>query len=167
MKTMASILLVIGGGAGGYVAAICAGQLGIPTVLVEADKLDGTCLNVGCIPSKALTHAADEFHKACGFAGASPLGIQVQAPGIDLVQTQRWKDGLVGKLTDGVGVLLRKAGVKVVRGWATIVDGKTVDVATGDRRPATARGCASSANTCCWPPGRRRYHCPACHSGGR
>jgi dihydrolipoamide dehydrogenase len=135
MKTTTTTLLVIGGGPGGYVAAIRAGQLGIPTVLVEADKLGGTCLNVGCIPSKALIHVAGEFEKVSRFAGASPLGIQVQAPAVDLAQAQRWKDGVVAKLTGGVGALLRKAGVKVVKGWATLVDGKTVEVAGAEGEP--------------------------------
>lgn len=121
-------LLVIGGGPGGYVAAIRAGQLGVPTVLVEADRLGGTCLNIGCIPSKALIHAAEEFEKARHYADLSPLGIQVQSPRIDLLQTVRWKDGIVGRLTGGVGALLKKAGVEVVSGRARIVDGKTVDV---------------------------------------
>jgi dihydrolipoamide dehydrogenase len=135
MKTTTTTLLVIGGGPGGYIAAIRAGQLGIATVLVEADKLGGTCLNVGCIPSKALIHVADEFEKARAFAGTSPLGIHIQSPAIDLAQAQRWKDGVVGKLTGGVGALLRKAGVKVVKGWATIADGKTVDVAAAEGEP--------------------------------
>ncbi len=135
MKSRTTTLLVIGGGPGGYVAAIRAGQLGIPTVLVEGDKLGGTCLNVGCIPSKAIIHAADEFERATGFTGNSPLGIQVQSPRIDLAQTQRWKDGIVNRLTGGVGALLKKAGVQVVQGWATIVDGKTVDVATAEGEP--------------------------------
>ncbi len=135
MKTMNTTLLVIGGGPGGYVAAIRAGQLGIATVLIEADKLGGTCLNIGCIPSKALIHAADEFQRTCGFAGDSPLGIRTASPSIDLAQTQRWKDGIVGKLTGGVAALVRKAGVKVVKGWATIVDGKTVDVAAAEGEP--------------------------------
>jgi dihydrolipoamide dehydrogenase len=135
MKTMNTTLLVIGGGPGGYVAAIRAGQLGIATVLIEADKLGGTCLNIGCIPSKALIHAADEFQRTCVFTGDSPLGIRTNSPNIDLAQTQRWKDGIVGKLTGGVGALVRKAGVKVVKGWATIVDGKTVDVAAAEGEP--------------------------------
>ena len=129
MKTRTTKLLVIGGGPGGYVAAIRAGQLGIPTLLVEADRLGGTCLNVGCIPSKALIHAADAFERACGFSAGSALGIRVQAPAIDLAQTQRWKDGITARLTTGVGALLRRAGVQVLKGWATIVDGKTVDIA--------------------------------------
>jgi len=135
MKTKNTTLLVIGGGPGGYVAAIRAGQLGIPTILVEAERLGGTCLNVGCIPSKALIHAADEFERARGFAAGSPLGIQVQAPHIDLAQTQRWKDGIVQRLTGGVGALLKKAGVQVVTGWARIVDGKTVELADRDGEP--------------------------------
>lgn len=132
MKNRTTTLLVIGGGPGGYVAAIRAGQLGVPTVLVEMDKLGGTCLNIGCIPSKALIHAADEYERATGFAGGSPLGIRVQAPAIDLAQTQRWKDGITAQFSGGVGALLRKAGVQVLQGRATIVDGKTVDVAVQD-----------------------------------
>ncbi|NRF71427.1 dihydrolipoyl dehydrogenase [Aquincola sp. S2] len=128
MRTQHTTLLVIGGGPGGYVAAIRAGQLGIPTVLVEGEKLGGTCLNIGCIPSKALIHAADEFEKARHWANSSPLGIHVQQPGIDVAQTVRWKDGIVSRLTGGVDVLLKKAGVQVVRGWATLRDGKTADV---------------------------------------
>jgi dihydrolipoamide dehydrogenase len=135
MKTKNTTLLVIGGGPGGYVAAIRAGQLGISTVLVEADKLGGTCLNVGCIPSKAWIHAADEFERAMGYNGSSPLGIQAQSPRIDLAQTLRWKDGIVQRLTGGVGALLKKAGVQVVKGWASVVDGKTVDVATEEGEP--------------------------------
>jgi dihydrolipoamide dehydrogenase len=121
-------LLIIGGGPGGYVAAIRAGQLGIPATLVEGARLGGTCLNIGCIPSKALIHAAEEFEKARHYADNSPLGIQVQSPRIDLLQTVRWKDGIVDKLTGGVGALLKRHGVTVVNGWARIVDGKTVDV---------------------------------------
>jgi len=132
MKNRDTRLLVIGGGPGGYVAAIRAGQLGIATTLVEAQALGGTCLNIGCIPSKALIHAADAFAQARSYGGASPLGIRVPSVQLDLQQTQRWKDGIVAKLTGGVGALLRKAGVQVLEGRATIVDGKTVDVAVAD-----------------------------------
>jgi dihydrolipoamide dehydrogenase len=122
-------LLIIGGGPGGYVAAIRAGQLGIPTVLVEGADLGGTCLNIGCIPSKALIHAADAFHQAASYADDSPLGIRTGAPTIDVTRTVAWKDGIVKRLTGGVGALLKKNGVKVVQGWARILDGKTVEVA--------------------------------------
>jgi dihydrolipoyl dehydrogenase len=128
MTSHATTLLIVGGGPGGYVAAIRAAQLGIPTTLVEGDRLGGTCLNIGCIPSKALIHAAHEFEKAHRYAQDSALGIRVQAPRIDIAQTVRWKDGIVAKLTAGVASLLKKHGVHVVTGWARIVDGKTVDV---------------------------------------
>ncbi len=122
-------LLIIGGGPGGYVAAIRAGQLGIPTVLVEGGALGGTCLNIGCIPSKALIHLADRFHETRALAGQdSPLGIRTQAPTLDLARGIAWKDGIVKRLTTGVEALLKKNKVTVVRGWARIVDGKTVDV---------------------------------------
>jgi len=130
MNSKSTTLLVIGGGPGGYVAAIRAGQLGIPTVLVEGQALGGTCLNIGCIPSKALIHAAGEFEHARHFANASALGIKVQSPQIDVAQTVRWKDGIVSRLTGGVGSLLKRAGVQVVQGWASIEDGKTVLVQT-------------------------------------
>jgi dihydrolipoamide dehydrogenase len=130
--TLETTLLIIGGGPGGYVAAIRAGQLGIKTVLVEGAQLGGTCLNVGCIPSKAMIHAAEEFHKACHYAAegadASPLGIRAAAPSIDVNRAVAWKDGIVKRLTGGVGALLKKNGVQVVRGWARILDGKTVEV---------------------------------------
>ncbi|PRC92886.1 dihydrolipoyl dehydrogenase [Solimicrobium silvestre] len=128
MHTQTTTLLIIGGGPGGYVAAIRAAQLGIATTLVEAAELGGTCLNIGCIPSKAMIHAAEEFAKACEYAGTSPLGIHVQAPRIEVSQTVLWKNGIVGKLTGGVGALLKKHNVTVIKGWAKIVDGKTVDV---------------------------------------
>ncbi len=121
-------LLIVGGGPGGYVAAIRAAQLGIQTVLVEGAALGGTCLNIGCIPSKALIHAAEEFDHAQHYAGSSPLGIKVQSPSLDVATLMTWKDGIVGRLTGGVGTLLKKHGVQVVRGWARIVDGKTVSV---------------------------------------
>lgn len=130
--TKITTLLVIGGGPGGYVAAIRAGQLGVPTILVEGAQLGGTCLNIGCIPSKALIHAAEEFDKARHYAGESALGISVSQPAIDITRTVSWKDGIVGKLTGGVGALLKKNGVQVVQGWASLLDGKTAEVATAD-----------------------------------
>jgi dihydrolipoamide dehydrogenase len=121
-------LLVIGGGPGGYIAAIRAAQLGIKTTLVEARFLGGTCLNVGCIPSKALIHLAGEFDRVQRFSSDNALGIRVQQPAIDAAQAVRWKDGIVRRLTGGVATLLRKHGADVIDGWAEIVDGKTVDV---------------------------------------
>src|SRR3954463_8986115 len=106
MEIKSTTLVVIGGGPGGYVAAIRAGQLGIPTVLVEGERVGGTCLNVGCIPSKELIHAAPGFEEATRWAGDSKIGIKVQSAAIDLARTMAWKDGIVAKLTGGVGALL-------------------------------------------------------------
>jgi dihydrolipoamide dehydrogenase len=124
-------LLVIGGGPGGYTCAIRAGQLGIDVVLVEARKPGGTCLNVGCIPSKALIHAADEFEVATRAAsGENPFGISAASPRLDFAKCIAWKDGIVQRLGAGVGALMKKANVKVVPGWCRFRDGKTVEVET-------------------------------------
>ncbi|MET0743280.1 MAG: dihydrolipoyl dehydrogenase [Microvirga sp.] len=131
MKDITCRLLVIGAGPGGYVCAIRAGQLGIDTVIVEARRPGGTCLTGGCIPSKALIHAAEEFGRAVHLAdGRTPLGITASRPAIDLARTIAWKDGIVDRLSGGVSGLLKKARVKVVQGWATFRDGKTVAVET-------------------------------------
>jgi len=131
MKEIQTKLLVIGAGPGGYVCAIRAGQLGIDTVIVEAKKLGGVCLNVGCIPSKALIHAADEFHAAAQLSlGKSPLGISAGAPTLSLAKTIAWKDQIVGRLTSGVSALLKRGKVKIVVGVARFRDGKTVAVET-------------------------------------
>jgi dihydrolipoamide dehydrogenase len=131
VKDISCKLLIVGAGPGGYVCAIRAAQLGIDTVLVEAGRLGGTCLNVGCIPSKALIHAADEFSRIARIAaGTSRLGISAGKPEMDFSQTMLWKDGIVSRLTNGVAGLLKKSEVKVVEGWARFRDGKTVDVET-------------------------------------
>jgi len=141
MKTQSTTLLVIGGGPGGYVAAIRAAQLGVKTVLIEGAQLGGTCLNIGCIPSKALIHAAEAFERVRDYAADSALGIRVDSPRIDLAQTLRWKDGIVARLTTGVAALLKKNGVQVLQGWARIVDGKTVELAPADDGEALRIAC--------------------------
>ncbi|MGH7186188.1 MAG: dihydrolipoyl dehydrogenase, partial [Pseudomonadota bacterium] len=120
-------VLIVGGGPGGYVAAIRAGQLGLDVVLVEEAALGGTCLNVGGIPSKALIHAAEAYEQA-----KSPrFGLSIKRASLDFAQTVAWKDGIVARLTGGVAGLVKKAGVKTLRGRATIIDGKNVRVETG------------------------------------
>jgi len=124
-------VLVVGGGPGGYVAAIRAGQLGLETVLVEADRLGGTCLIRGCIPSKALIHAAGKFAGMRAAVGGDALGITLREPPvIDMAKTVAWKEGIVDRLSGGVGALLRKAKVHVLHGWANFADAKTCTVAT-------------------------------------
>lgn len=131
LKPMSCKLLILGAGPGGYVCAIRAGQLGIDTVVVEARRPGGTCLNVGCIPSKALIHAAEAFEAAKAAASAgNPLGISASAPILDLEKTMEWKAGIVGRLTGGVAGLMKKAGVKYVSGRARFQDGETVLVTT-------------------------------------
>jgi len=122
-------VLVVGGGPGGYVAAIRAGQLGLDTVIVEADRLGGTCLIRGCIPSKALIHVADKFEEMQHAIGKGSLGISIpQPPALDFAETVRWKEGIVNKLNSGVGALLKRAKVKVIQGWAEFSDAKTCTV---------------------------------------
>lgn len=131
MKEINCKLLVIGAGPGGYVAAIRAGQLGIDTVIVEMSKPGGTCLNIGCIPSKALIHAAEDYSAAVENARKpSPYGLSVSSPVLDFTRTQDWKNGITQRLTAGVSALLKKAGVKTVYGKARFLDGKTVAVET-------------------------------------
>src|SRR5579875_744711 len=126
-QTINTKLLVLGGGPGGYVAAIRAGQLGIETVLVEGDKLGGTCLIRGCIPSKAVIHAASKFqHMAEAAEAGGAHGIRLSAPpSLDMGELVKWKDGVVGKLNGGVAMLLKRAKVKVVEGWGVFTDAKT------------------------------------------
>src|SRR5947209_7726081 len=131
MKDISCQLLIIGAGPGGYVCAIRAGQLGLDTVIVEANKVGGACLNVGCIPSKAFIHVAEEYEKAALMAaGGSPLGISVSKPQLDLAKTVVWKDGIVSRLTSGVSGLLKRNKVKIVVGAAKFRDGRTVVVET-------------------------------------
>lgn len=134
MADIAAKVLVVGGGPGGYVCAIRAGQLGLDVVLAEQGGLNGglggTCLNVGCIPSKAIIHAADAYHQAVTQATLAPFGLRVERPTIDFGLTVEWKNGIVGRLTSGVGALLKRHRVKILHGRAEMVDGKTCRVET-------------------------------------
>ncbi len=131
MKEIACQLLVIGAGPGGYVAAIRGGQLGLDTVIVDKSRPGGTCLTIGCIPSKALIHAAEMFGNAKAAAAAeTAFGLTAGKPTLDLARTVAWKEGIVGRLTGGVAGLLKKAGVKIVVGTARFRDGKSVVVDT-------------------------------------
>jgi dihydrolipoamide dehydrogenase len=133
-QTTHTHVLIVGAGTGGYVAAIRCGQLGLETTIVDAmGKLGGTCLNVGCIPSKALIHAAGKYEAvAQAAAEGGSLGITASAPAIDLSRTVAWKDGVVSKLNQGVAGLLKRAKVKVITGWASFTDAKTCVVTTAE-----------------------------------
>jgi len=95
MGDMTAKLRVVGGGPGGYTAAIRAGRLGCDTVLVEGARLGGTCLNIGCIASKALIHAAEAFEHVMEQAQASPFGLHVGRPTLDFARTIEGKGGIV------------------------------------------------------------------------
>ncbi len=132
-ETLNTKVLIIGGGMGGYVCAIRLGQLGIEHTLVEHQQLGGTCLIRGCIPSKALIHAATKFETVRDAASeAGTLGIRAASPSIDLAETVRWKDGVVAKLNGGVAGLLKRAKTRVINGWATFSDAKTATIRAAD-----------------------------------
>ena len=131
-QTLSTNLLILGGGPGGYVAGIRAGQLGIDTVLVEASRLGGTCLIRGCIPSKAIIHVAGNFEtmvQAAAKGGRHGISLN-SAPSVDFAQTVKWKEGVVDKLNNGVAMLLKRSKVRVVEGWGTFSDAKTCNVET-------------------------------------
>src|SRR5690606_16052743 len=108
-QSLTTKVLIIGAGTGGYLARIRCGQRGLETVLVDGGAgLGGTCLNVGCIPSKAIIHAANKFETVAKAADGGTLGITASRPAIDLKQTVEWKDGVVKKLNNGVAALLKK-----------------------------------------------------------
>ena len=129
-------LLVIGGGPGGYPAALHAADHGLQTLLVDEDpKLGGVCLNRGCIPSKALLHVAKLIREA---HEAAALGLTFGEPKLDLPKLREFVQGkVVGKLTSGIGLLTKGRGVEVLRGHAAFMDANTVEV-TGDK-PARVR----------------------------
>jgi len=121
-------VLVIGGGPGGYTAAARAAELGKEVVLVEDGQLGGVCLNVGCIPSKALITAAEQHHRAQSFAAR---GIPAGDGPVDLAATQAWKAEVVERLVGGVRTMLGK--VEVVDGFARLLDDRRVSVESGDQ----------------------------------
>ncbi|KAF1053207.1 MAG: Dihydrolipoyl dehydrogenase 3 [Stenotrophomonas maltophilia] len=124
-------VIVIGAGPGGYNAAIRAGQLGLSVACVEGrETLGGTCLNVGCMPSKALLHASELYAAASG-GELERLGIQVQ-PRLDLTQMMKQKDESVATLTRGVEFLFRKHRVEWVKGWGRLDGPGRVQVSSAD-----------------------------------
>jgi dihydrolipoamide dehydrogenase len=122
-------LIVIGAGPGGYVAAIRAAQLGLKTACVESrETLGGTCLNVGCIPSKALLHASEIFHEAQS-GSLAKFGIDFKGVSLNLDQMHAEKAKAVGELTGGVEFLFKKNKVDWLKGDAAFTSANSVDVA--------------------------------------
>lgn len=120
-------VIVIGAGPGGYVAAIRCAQLGLKTACVEGrETLGGTCLNVGCIPSKALLHASHQLHEAeHNFAA---MGLKGKAPTVDWKQMLSYKDDVIGQNTKGIEFLFKKNKIDWIKGWASIPEAGKVKV---------------------------------------
>lgn len=129
-ETMSTDLVVIGGGPGGYTAAFRAADLGLKTLLVERyDTLGGVCLNVGCIPSKALLHVARVLDEARGLEGH---GVRFGEPELDLAALRTWKDSVVSRLTGGLTQLARKRKVQRLTGTARFDSPHSLVVDTAD-----------------------------------
>ncbi|HEX2879233.1 MAG TPA: FAD-dependent oxidoreductase, partial [Polyangiaceae bacterium] len=128
---MAHDLVIIGAGPGGYVAAVRAAQLGLDVACVEAEQaLGGTCLRVGCIPSKALLEASERYHEAKHNLKA--FGIIVQGVELDLPAMMKKKDSVVTSLTQGVAYLFKKNKVTHYRGFGRITAPGHVTVTASD-----------------------------------
>ena len=118
-------VVVLGAGSGGYACALRAAQLGLSVALVEKGKLGGTCLHVGCVPTKALLHAAEVADSA---RDSEQFGVNATLEGIDMGGVNKYKDGVVSKLHAGLSGLVRKRGITVVEGEGRLVGQRTVEV---------------------------------------
>lgn len=122
---------VIGSGPGGYVAAIRCAQLGLKTAVIEKySTLGGTCLNVGCIPSKALLDSSEHFHNA--LKNFETHGINISTPEVDFEKMVARKQGVVDQTCDGVAFLMKKNKIDVYEGFGSFVDENTINVAKAD-----------------------------------
>ncbi len=120
-------VIVIGSGPGGYVAAIRCAQLGLKTACVEGrETLGGTCLNVGCIPSKALLHASHQLHEAQ--ENFPKMGLKGKAPSVDWKQMLAYKDDVIAQNTKGIEFLFKKNKIDWLKGWGSIPDAGKVKV---------------------------------------
>lgn len=118
-------IVVLGGGSGGYACALRAAQLGLSVAMVEKGKVGGTCLHNGCIPTKALLHAAEVADAA---REGSAFGVKSTFDGIDMPQVNTYKDAVVTKMYKGLQGLIKAAGITVVEGEGKVVGDKTVEV---------------------------------------
>lgn len=132
MATIQKKALVIGAGTGGYPCAIRLGQLGVDVLIVEKGNPGGVCLNVGCIPSKALISATKLAHKA---QHAANMGITFAPPKVDMKQMQVWKAGIVKKLTSGVSTLVKGNGGEYRQATAEFLGPKKVKLTYADGKP--------------------------------
>ncbi|MEU8639730.1 dihydrolipoyl dehydrogenase [Amycolatopsis sp. NPDC048633] len=125
MTDTSADLVILGGGSGGYAAAFRAAELGLSVTLIEKDKLGGTCLHRGCIPTKALLHAAEVADET---REAEAVGVKAVFEGIDIAGVNKYKDGIVSRLYKGLQGLAKAHQVNLVEGSGTFVGGTTVEV---------------------------------------
>ena len=118
-------IVVLGGGSGGYAAALRATELGLSVALIEADKVGGTCLHYGCIPTKAFLHAAEVADAA---REGEAIGVRSTFDGIDVPALHGYKDAVVGRLYKGLQGLVKAHGITFVEGWGRLVAPDTVEV---------------------------------------
>ncbi|MTA37362.1 MAG: FAD-dependent oxidoreductase, partial [Actinobacteria bacterium] len=118
-------LVILGGGSGGYACALRSAQLGKSVVLIESDKLGGTCLHRGCIPTKALLHAGEIADNS---REASHFGVNAQFLSMDMPAVNTYKDGVIGKLFKGLQGLVKSRGITLVQGHGKLVGKNTVEV---------------------------------------
>ncbi|MDO8554875.1 MAG: dihydrolipoyl dehydrogenase [Candidatus Micrarchaeota archaeon] len=121
---------ILGGGPGGYVAAIRAAQLGKDVTVIEKDKLGGVCLQRGCIPSKAIIYAANEFYKISKLAN---MGVTVEGAKVDFTKLQAWKTANVAQLTAGIDGLFKKHGITLIKGNGFFVGPRRIQVVVDDQ----------------------------------
>src|SRR6478609_9008363 len=120
-----SDLVILGGGSGGYAAALRAAELGKSVVLIEKDKVGGTCLHRGCIPTKALLHAGEI---ADGARESASFGVNATFEGVDMAGVHKYKDGVISKNWKGLTGLVKSRGIQTVEGEGRLVGPKTVQV---------------------------------------
>jgi dihydrolipoamide dehydrogenase len=118
-------IVVLGGGSGGYAAALRGAQLGLSVALIEADKVGGTCLHKGCIPTKALLHAAELADNA---REGSHFGVHTELTGIDMNGVNEYKDSVIGRLYKGLQGLIKSRKITVFEGYGKLVSTDTVEV---------------------------------------
>ncbi len=118
-------LVILGGGSGSYACALRAAELGKSVILIDADKLGGTCLHRGCIPTKALLHAAEV---ADSTRESEAFGVNATFEGIDMPQVNKYRDGVVGRLYKGLQGLIKSRGVTLVEGYGRMIGPKTIEV---------------------------------------
>jgi dihydrolipoamide dehydrogenase len=118
-------LVILGGGSGGYACALRAAELGMSVILIERDKLGGTCLHRGCIPTKALLHAAEVADSA---KESGAFGVRAAFEGIDMPKVNEYRDGVVGRLYKGLQGLVKSRTITFVEGTGRLVSPTTVEV---------------------------------------